>query len=91
MRRVPWLAVFLCCGFLAAPSAAQTPSSDPMRGRVLDASRAPVAGAAVAATPEGGGPGVSAVTDSRGEFTLAIGPTACTVKVTAPGFQASSH
>ena len=88
MRRVPWLAVFLCCLFLhgRSASAAQTPSSDPIRGRVLDASRAPVAGAAVVAAPEGGGPSFSTVTDSRGEFTLAIGPTAYTVKVTAPGF-----
>ena len=55
--------------------AALAPSSSepefPLQGRVLDAMRAPIAGARVTATATGR-PARSAITDQAGTFTLAL-------------------
>ena len=57
-----------------------------LRGRVLDPSRAAIAGARVAAVPQGAGETATAQTNGNGEFTLALAPGSYTVKVAAAGF-----
>ena len=96
MRRVLWLASFLVSvSGTASPAlaaAAQVAAaSDAFRGTVLDASRAPVAGARVEAIPEAPGVTESAITDPRGAFSLALGPCSYTITVTATGFLPASQ
>jgi catecholate siderophore receptor len=58
-----------------------------LRGRVLDPTGAPLAGARVTAQPNTRGSSASStVTDERGEFTIAIEPGTSTLKVAAAGF-----
>src|SRR6185436_4437941 len=58
-----------------------------LRGRVVDPVRAAVVGARVTAVAEGGTtPVSSAVSDERGEFTLALVPGLYTITVTSDGF-----
>jgi catecholate siderophore receptor len=58
-----------------------------VRGTVLDPMRAPIAGARVTATPEGGSAAASAATtDERGAFSLELEPGAYTMTVVANGF-----
>jgi catecholate siderophore receptor len=57
-----------------------------LRGRVLDPSRAAIAGARVAAVPQGAGETATAQTSGNGEFTLALAPGSYTVTVAAAGF-----
>jgi catecholate siderophore receptor len=67
---------------------ASTPGSPAyLRGRVLDPTGAPLAGAQVTAqrNTRGSSPS-SAVTDARGEFTIALEPGTFTLKVSAGGF-----
>jgi catecholate siderophore receptor len=75
----------------AGRAAAQPASERPFHGTVLDTSRAPVAGAEVVAIPDGSGVRVTAVTDARGEFTLALGPLAYGIRISAPGFQTAGQ
>jgi catecholate siderophore receptor len=62
-----------------------------LQGTVLDSTRAPIADAHVAAVRVGQEPGVSAATDTRGEFTLRLEPGEWVVTVQAPGFRAGTQ
>jgi catecholate siderophore receptor len=74
------------------PEAAQAAGARfSIEGRVLDATRAPIAGAHVTAVPDGRGAGPSTVTDQRGTFTLMVDPGRYTVKVVADGFLEASQ
>lgn len=75
--------------FQAAPQPASSPTpAVTFRGRVLDSSGAPVAGAQVTAQPgrQSSSVSTSAITDAKGEFTLALAPGAHTLKVLSVGF-----
>jgi catecholate siderophore receptor len=61
----------------------------PLRGKVLDPARAPIAGAQITAIPLGRSSGPSTVSDQAGEFALTLGPRAYALKITAEGFQES--
>lgn len=94
MRRSAYVAVFVVSLlFMAALVAAQdAPVRFSLHGRVLDATRAPIAGARVNATPDGPGSRASALTDQRGEFTLLLTPDTYTIRVAADGFlEATDH
>jgi catecholate siderophore receptor len=71
----------------SSPSAPTPGSPAYLRGRVLDPTGAPLAGAHVTAqqNTRGSSPS-SAVTDARGEFTIALAPGTFTLKVSAGGF-----
>ena len=86
MRHVLRLA--LISSFLAFPgrAAAQAVPDRSLHGTVLDTSRAPVVGVRVVASPDRPGTGLTAVTDARGEFTLALGPGSYDITISAPGF-----
>ena len=72
---------------VASPRAsAQTPAQPSLKGRVLDSSGAPIAGAQVTLTSGRAGAPASAVTNQQGEFEVAVGPGAYTVRVTATSF-----
>ncbi len=90
-RRMPFAAAVLLFLLISAlPSSAQTAPPDPVfRGTVLDSSRAPVAGAQIVATPERPGATLTAVSDSRGQFTLALGAGAYALRISATGFVAN--
>ena len=62
-----------------------------MRGRVLDPTRAPIAGARITAVEDGGAPAISAVSDRNGEFSLTADPGSYTVKAAAEGFLEASQ
>lgn len=96
MRRMVLLATLLAAPLsLAAPVAAGAAQAIPaqvsIQGRVLDATRMPIAGARVTAVPENQSSGPSTVTDERGEFTLDVDPGRYTVKVAANGFLEASQ
>jgi catecholate siderophore receptor len=57
-----------------------------LRGTVLDPARAAISGARVVALRVGGTPTLSTVSDSNGEFSLALDPGTYTVQAVAPGF-----
>src|SRR5262245_14557879 len=66
-----------------APAAAQTAYQ--IHGRVLDPVRAPIAGARVTVAADGVD-SLTAVSDARGEFTVALPPGRYAVTVAADGF-----
>ena len=77
-------------------AAAQTAAQSPIRrgavhGRVLDPTRAPIAGARILVSPQGQRPGPSAVSDQNGEFTLSLDPGTYTIQVVAEGFREDSQ
>src|SRR5262245_27512648 len=74
--------ILLCAAVLLAHARAQS-----LRGRVLDPSRVPIAGAKVA-TPA---PDPSTVSDARGEFALTLGPGSYTLTIAARGFRDASQ
>ena len=57
-----------------------------LEGRVLDSTRAPIAGARVTAVPDGQSHGPSAITDQRGGFTLKLAPGTYRLDVAVDGF-----
>ena len=67
------LAFAILAGILALPSYAE-PLHSLLQGTVLDPSRAPIAGATVAATAEGHVASVSTHTGKAGEFSLDLEP-----------------
>ena len=71
---------------LSATAGAQTS----FHAVVLDASRAPIADARVTATPVAGGPELTAVTDQRGEFALALPAGGFVVTIASEGFRPAS-
>src|SRR5262245_59687594 len=82
-------AFLLPLAFLAAQS---TP--EPARGRVLDPTRAPIAGARITAVPWGGASGAvaaTAVSDQKGEFSLPLDAGNYILKVSAEGFLETSQ
>jgi catecholate siderophore receptor len=95
MRRLRSLALLLLflLPFPMAAVAQTAPAPALLTGKVLDPSRAPIAAARVTAVPAGPGASasapatVTAVTNDRGEFALALAGGAYTVTVTAPGFR----
>jgi catecholate siderophore receptor len=58
-----------------------------VQGRVVDPSKAPVAGARITAIADGQTAGSSTVTDQRGEFTLSLAPGRYVLHVAADGFR----
>ena len=92
MSRIATLAAVLSALVLSvvpAPLSAQTPA--PYHAVVLDSSRAPIAGATVTATPVPGGAAVTAVTDQRGEFALALPAGTFTVTIESVGFRLATQ
>ena len=75
----------------ADSGSAQAGSTRVVSGRVLDATRAAIAGARVTAVPDNQSAGPSTVTDERGEFTLPIDPGRYTITVAANGFLEASQ
>jgi catecholate siderophore receptor len=57
-----------------------------LQGKVLDATRAPIAGARVTAVPEAEGARASTKTDAQGDFRLGLHPGTYTVRAVAAGF-----
>ncbi len=86
MRHVLRLALIFSFLAFAGRAAAQAVPDRSLHGTVLDTSRAPVVGARVVASPDGPGTRLTAVTDARGEFTLALGPGSYDITISAPGF-----
>ena len=91
MRRL----LLACAVLLACTSslltAASTPETFTLRGRVLDQSRAGVGGARIEAAPQGTGAVASTTSDQAGEFTLILQPGTYTLTVKASGFTAQSQ
>ncbi len=79
------LAIVLIAGAFLCPAEAQT-AQTPLKGTVLDSSRAPIAGAQVIAISAGRNSGPSAVSDQNGEFSLPLEAGTYTVKVAKEGF-----
>jgi catecholate siderophore receptor len=69
----------------------QSASQAVVRGRVLDASGAAIAGAHVTVTSDRSGAPASAVTNQRGEFEMPLIPGGYTVRVSANGFVEASR
>jgi catecholate siderophore receptor len=84
---MPFASLFQTIVLLSA--AAAQAQRVPLHGTVLDPSRAPVAGARVAA--RACGPSVATSTDDQGRFRLGIEPRGCTIEVKAPGFRPLSE
>src|SRR5262245_45177232 len=82
------LTALIIPAFHPAPAAAQTGFQ--IHGRVLDPVRAPVAGARVTVAAEDGVDSLSAVSDARGEFIIALPPGRYAVTVAADGFVEST-
>src|SRR5688572_5727674 len=64
----------------------QTSSQPSLRGRVLDPSRAPIAGAHVTVMSGRAGEPIAVETNQQGEFEVAVAPGAYTVRVNAANF-----
>ena len=88
MRRSPvWLVLLVLALLPVPPASGQTPATGfSLEGRVLDATRAPVAGARVTLTPDGQTSGPVVTTDQRGQFNLTLTPGPYTLTVVSPGF-----
>ena len=86
MRYVLRLTLLFSSLAFAGRAAAQAVPDRSLHGTVLDSSRAPVVGARAVAASDRPGTRVTAVTDARGEFTLALGPGAYDITISAPGF-----
>ncbi len=66
-------------------------SSSLLKGKVLDPSGAPIAGAQIIAMPDHGAKSVSVVSDEFGEFSLPLWPGSYSLTVVAPGFAETSR
>jgi catecholate siderophore receptor len=62
-----------------------------LRGKVLDPTRAPIAGARVTAIPPGHTSGPSVLSDPNGEFSLSLEPGRYTLKIAKDGFTGASQ
>src|ERR1043165_8585739 len=77
----------LCVAALAlAVEASPADSRFTLQGKVLDSTRAAVAGAKVTATADGSSARVSSRTDAQGDFRLALPPGPYTIRIEAAGF-----
>lgn len=84
-----FLAVSVQTAVSATGAAQTTPARAAIHGRVLDETRAPIAGARVTVVPgrQDSEPSpLSIVTDERGEFALTVEPGRYTIKAVADGF-----
>ncbi len=87
MRRLcVYLAFFMLAPVHPPLASAQAAPESSLDGRILDPTRAPIAGAQVTAVPDGQTSGPSAATDQRGGFMLALTPGPYTLRVVAEGF-----
>jgi len=82
----------LLLAFSAVPAAAQAPTEGPaihsgMRGRVLDSTGAPIAGARISALRYGSSSATSAVSDPNGAFSLPLEAGRYTLVVESDGLQ----
>jgi catecholate siderophore receptor len=77
--------IFFACAIQAQPN------QIPIRGRVLDPTRAPVPGARITATLDGRLAGQPMVSDQNGEFSLTIEPGKYLLSVTKEGFVTASQ
>ena len=97
MRRSLLLATLLSFLFplslhpVAAAPMQASPARAPLRGTVLDPSRAPIAGARVTAVLDGQRAGVSILTDNAGQFSLLVEPGDYLVSITADGFSEATR
>jgi catecholate siderophore receptor len=93
MRRSSVLLVLVVLILVHAPLAlAQIAKAGfSLEGRVLDSTRAPIAGARVAAVRDGQSTGPSAITDQRGEFSLKLTSGSYRLAVVADGFVEQSQ
>lgn len=80
------IACLLLTGSLSAepPAAAAGPL---VQGKVMDASRTPIPGATVTASPAGRASGIASHSGPNGDFTLSLPPGAYTLQVAADGFE----
>jgi catecholate siderophore receptor len=62
-----------------------------LRGRVIDPNRAGIAGADIVVEAKGRAANFSAVTDEKGEFSLALAPGEYTLRVNAAGFSEATQ
>lgn len=85
LRRALLVLLVACAAPLASPVALSAQTS--FHAVVLDSSRAPIANASVTATPVAAGTPVTAVTDLRGEFVLALPAGSFSVTIASEGFQ----
>jgi len=77
----------LCVAALAlAAEASPAEARFTLQGKVLDSTRAPIAGAKVTATADAGSVRASARTDVQGDFRLALPPGPYTIRIVAAGF-----
>jgi catecholate siderophore receptor len=83
-RRIFWLFCNIL-GALLCYAQAETPPLW-LQGKILDSTRAPIAGARVTAAADGRASGASTVSDTKGEFFLSLEPGHYTLKVVAEGF-----
>jgi catecholate siderophore receptor len=91
-RPVAALAVLAAWLLAAAAGAQPTASPFTLRGAVFDQLHAPVAGAQVTVVAAGSTvPGLSAISDARGEFVLALSPGQHVVTIAAAGFASASY
>ena len=88
-RAVPALVLGILVAALSLPVSLSAQTS--YHATVLDSSRAPIAGATVTATPVAGGAAVTAVTDQRGEFALALPAGTFTVTIESVGFRLATQ
>ena len=75
----------------AAVEAAPAAPAFALQGRVLDSTRAPVAGARVTALPDGAGGPAFTESDADGRFVLPLDPGGYTVTVAARGFHPATQ
>ncbi len=73
-------------GLWLLPVSAQQPSQARLTGRVLDPAGGVIAGAHIAATPEGGVSAIECVSASDGQCSLELPPGSYRLRVSAPGF-----
>jgi len=77
----------LCVAALAlAVEASPAEARFTLQGKVLDSTRAPIAGAKVTATADAGSVRAYALTDVQGDFRLALPPGPYTIRIVAAGF-----
>ena len=81
--------LLLCSSFICQAQVGRVHSS--IQVRVLDPNHAAIKGARITVESRGTGAGARAVTDEKGEFSLALEPGEYTVKVVAEGFAEASQ
>ena len=91
LRCVTGVVVMLVLQFTAASASPQTPADSAIRGRVVDATGAPIAGARVTIDAGSSRTVIATVTDDRGGFVVAVAAGVHLVMVSAGGFAEASQ